>query len=477
MKQNYYQMVFNASFFTWLVCLVITFFLHFGFANAAEQRPSEGSVDTPPEVLYQTGINHFYGLQRPVDQKKGAKLIVRAAESGYPVAMVKASAILRGGVGIRRDLSASRKWFRQAEKYTLDIERLAAAGNVEAQMAMNDLYDGFYTKQRHREFAFDWQKTAASSDYLPAKFSFAKDLINNTSVRPDPGKGLLMMEQCAKAGLAGCHLAMAEYYANGIFVEKNIEEAMTRARLASQQGLGGGDYLLAKIFHRAPKYKDIEKAKYWYLRTVERDMKAGKAALELGKIYDAENNEQKAFDYYHMALQRGSNAALALLAKYYLQGRIVKSDLKKALGYLNESASLNYPKAYEILANLYFEGDILQRDLQKTKAYYRKAILKGSPTALVNYMRIYWYWQPDINFDGQVGASDILWGAMRLYCLPGDYLIFRLSQDKIIALTFDLNFDSYGGVAVWVFSTLVWLSVFFFIVLARRFWVRFRQTP
>lgn len=64
---------------------------------------------------------------------------------------------------------------------------------------------------------------------------------------------------------------------------------------------------------------------------------------------------------------------------FYLDGLLEKKDVKKALDYLHQAASLLSQRACLLLSRYYHDGQYVQKDQQKASYYYQRAVsIQGS---------------------------------------------------------------------------------------------------
>jgi uncharacterized protein len=81
------------------------------------------------------------------------------------------------------------------------------------------------------------------------------------------------------------------------------------------------------------------------------------------------------------------------LATWYIHGfdKIIKPNIKKAIGLLKKSASQNYPSACYDLAYAYESGQGVAASMQKAIQFYTKAALLGDVQAMGELARINYY--------------------------------------------------------------------------------------
>ena len=83
-------------------------------------------------------------------------------------------------------------------------------------------------------------------------------------------------------------------------------------------------------------------------------------------------NPQKAKEYFEIAIQQGSDEALAHLGEMYLIGKGVKRDLNKAYFYFKQGDTKENITAQLYLGYLYIMGLGVRQDIKKGKHYLAK---------------------------------------------------------------------------------------------------------
>ncbi|MFT5164414.1 MAG: dipeptidyl aminopeptidase/acylaminoacyl peptidase, partial [Alteromonadaceae bacterium] len=89
---------------------------------------------------------------------------------------------------------------------------------------------------------------------------------------------------------------------------------------------------------------------------------------------NVDNDEEKAFDYYHLAADYDHPRANFNIGGEYHYGGLVKPDVAKAVTYYQKSAALDYADGYRRLGQMYMEGEHFAQDWQKAHDHLKKAL-------------------------------------------------------------------------------------------------------
>lgn len=113
------------------------------------------------------------------------------------------------------------------------------------------------------------------------------------------------------------------------------------------------------------------------------------AALEMARSKNA--NPILTLDVLSKAVDRGSAKASYALATWYLFGKCVEKDLKKAVQLLRKAASSGVADAMFDLAVCYEKGAGLRKNPKKALEHYLMAALRGDAKAIHEVGRCYWH--------------------------------------------------------------------------------------
>ena len=253
------------------------------------------------EAAYLVGLCCYYGRGTEVDPTQAISWFEIAAKNSHTKAQYYMGLSYFEGKGAFKNINLALKWFLIAAK-SKDVESMVKAG---------DCYE-MLSKHHH-----------AATMYLAAA-------IENDAYA------------CEK---------IADYYLNGLGINKNTENAL-----------------------------------YFYKKGYEN--KNYNCAYKLGLIYLAgeiiNTNYSRAFEYFEEASNSGNKDAMYELAKMYYRGLGCKVSYKMTLSLLKSQALENFPKALSLLGDIYQhpESSFIEEDPVTAKNYWVKASELGDGYAM-----------------------------------------------------------------------------------------------
>ena len=171
----------------------------------------------------------------------------------------------------------------------------------------------------------------------------------------------------AKKGDAEAQFNVGMIYENGKGVKVDLVEAIRWYEKSAKQGKGAAQYNLAQIYYEKGRQSEphaYEKAKYWYEKAIEREVK--EAYNNLAVLYmkglGVKKNEQKAFELFSKAAELGDNKAQVNVAVMYAWGKDVKHDKMKAYENLKKALKNGQSEASEYLDRLCKESEWVCKD-------------------------------------------------------------------------------------------------------------------
>ena len=183
----------------------------------------------------------------------------------------------------------------------------AATGSAAAEFGLATFYDRRKGASVDAAKAVKLYRAAADQNYAPAQYALALELLRSGGVAPpDYATATALLEKAAKAGLAEAANALADFYAGGTGVAKNLPKADGLYRSAAEAGSADAISTIG--------------VRYAQGRGVAQDF-----AL--------------AAEWQQMAADRGSVEAQALLGLAYFEGRGVARDGVKARLLMNKAAA------------------------------------------------------------------------------------------------------------------------------------------
>lgn len=183
------------------------------------------------------------------------------------------------------------------------------------------------------------------------------------------------LTELAKAGDDRAQFNLAVSYAFGNGVAKNDAEAFKWYEKAAQQGNKRAIYNLASSYldGKGTAQNSQEALKWYEKAAVMGDITA---LVTLGNLYsrgakDIPIDQEKAFNYYTTAANKGSEEAQFNLAGMYLFGAGTNKDVNKAIEIYKKLAEAGNEKAAMILGEIYESDKYVQRDLPRAFAWYQ----------------------------------------------------------------------------------------------------------
>jgi uncharacterized protein len=102
-------------------------------------------------------------------------------------------------------------------------------------------------------------------------------------------------------------------------------------------------------------------------------------------------NNQVVFELLQQASKAGSGEATYAIGTWYLHGKYVDTNLKKAIVFLRRASRAGFPAACFDLALCYEQGVAVEKDLSKAFELYMEAALRGDVDGYSALYRCYWH--------------------------------------------------------------------------------------
>lgn len=179
-----------------------------------------------------------------MDKTEAAKLMRRAAQSGYVYAMAVYADMVYQGDGVSRDREAAARWYAKAAEH----------GNAAAQYnygLMIENGEGGLTKDMTA--AVKWYRKAAQQDHTPAQTKLGKALYEGGGVEPDPETAVTWLRKAMESGNNTATQLMARAYRQGRGVSQNRDRA-TQLELSAS---GPASAVLNEAWERPGFYDNL----------------------------------------------------------------------------------------------------------------------------------------------------------------------------------------------------------------------------
>ena len=288
------------------------------------------------DKIAQYNLGTLYDEGRGVSQNHriAAQWYRDAAQQGYAYAQYNLGNLYRDGKGVPQNAYIARDW----------QEKVAAQGDRDAMYALGSLYRqgalGISGDGQHA-LAFYWLEQAAMRGHPQAQAELAGLYARGEGVVRDPAiaakwqraaataqtgtentdnSDLTAIEQTEQAAMHGdtqAQVALANHYALGDGIARDMEAALKWWQVAAAQGSTDAMQALARHYRDAA---DRSQAEHWYLAAAEKG--DSNAYRELGQIYaDARPPDYTTARKYWHAGKKGDPVAQYLIGKSHSDWR------------------------------------------------------------------------------------------------------------------------------------------------------------
>lgn len=288
------------------------------------------------DKIAQYNLGTLYDEGRGVSQNHriAAQWYRDAAQQGYAYAQYNLGNLYRDGKGVPQNAYIARDW----------QEKAAAQGDRDAMYALGSLYRqgalGISGDGQHA-LAFYWLEQAAMRGHPQAQAELAGLYARGEGVVRDPAiaakwqraaataqtgtentdnSDLTAIEQTEQAAMHGdtqAQVALANHYALGDGIARDMEAALKWWQVAAAQGSTDAMQALARHYRDAA---DRSQAEHWYLAAAEKG--DSNAYRELGQIYaDARPPDYTTARKYWHAGKKGDPVAQYLIGKSHSDWR------------------------------------------------------------------------------------------------------------------------------------------------------------
>lgn len=176
------------------------------------------------------------------------------------------------------------------------LEKKAAAGDAEAQIALGLAYDQGKGVEQDRRKAAEWYGKAAAQGSAEAQFNLGTMYDYGVGVKKDPAKAVELFAKAAEQGMADAQFNLANMYEQGRGTEQDLGKAITWYDKAGVQGMTRAQYNLGLLYAKGAKEQGLApnsvKAYAWLSLAAADGDPAAKKLRDL--IESRSNAEQKA---------------------------------------------------------------------------------------------------------------------------------------------------------------------------------------
>lgn len=165
----------------------------------------KAATSNDPYALYALGRALEEGQGTAVaDPVRAADLYRRAAEQGLPLAALRYGLALADGLGVKEDAAAAQKWLLAAQKDGVPEAALALGDMTARTLSPRDKA----ANQKTLQTAAAWYRQAADAGVPSAQFKLANAYAAGSGVERDLGQAAAWYGRAARQGLPEAQLAL-----------------------------------------------------------------------------------------------------------------------------------------------------------------------------------------------------------------------------------------------------------------------------
>lgn len=216
--------------------------------------------------------------------------------------------------------------------------------------------------------------------------------IGPVSAQATATQAFIQQLHLARAGRLSAQLFVAKAFAEGVIVEKNMQQAVGWYTRAAKKGDFEAQFQAAKILHAGGD--GVKRQPLAAVKLYKAAAKRGHPGAQnwLGYAYQHGHGVVKdytiAADWYQNSAEQGLADAQNNLALLHLVGNGVNQDHPKAVELFQKAVDQGHGFAMNNLAGMYEIGWGVARDGEKAKELYRSAAIAGNTSAIENLKRL-----------------------------------------------------------------------------------------
>lgn len=199
----------------------------------------------------------------------------------------------------------------------------------------------------------------------------------------------------ANSGDAAAQALLAEIYARGLGVARDVETAALWYEKAAEQGVPEAQFQYAlHLLKRSPKDSSEYESAIELMKTAA-DGGNAQAQFNFAQLILAQRpgsaGQVEAFEYFKAAAENGVADAQYALSQYFLAGTTnVIVDVNEARRWLEKAAFQNFDTAQFELGNMMLTGTGGPRDLKGGFRLIKGAAISGNVAAQIAVAKLYW---------------------------------------------------------------------------------------
>lgn len=195
------------------------------------------------------------------------------------------------------------------ERYLASLRRQVAQGDVEAEVALGNLYEsGQSVLPLDPVMAAQWYRRAADKGHIGAQINLATMYLDGHGVARDAAQAAAWYRKAAERGDAVAQFSLGSLYEGGADrIARDDAMAAEWYRNAAEQGLVTAQYRLGVLYREGRGVpQDMEQAIVWFRKAA--DQGEADAQIELGILlspgHGASNNVVEAHAWLNLAASR-----------------------------------------------------------------------------------------------------------------------------------------------------------------------------
>ena len=223
------------------------------------------------------------------------------------------------------------------------------------------------------------QKRKVKEKDYHAAYMLAKHYLKESQKdRKYDSKVLEYMQLAARHLYDSALFALGQMYEYGMVVDVDLKEALNLYNSAAYQNNGDALFALGLIYEEGKGVpKNNKQAAQYYLRAWEYG-KVQKAYEKIKGFSDQELGDPKGLAYIHFQATQGKPQYEYLMANILEMGKQgAQQDIEKALEYYKKSAKQNNADALFMLARFYETGKYVDKNLRLAILYYLQSHMAG----------------------------------------------------------------------------------------------------
>lgn len=331
----------------------------------------------------------------PKNKEIGIKYLMYGTNLNLPKVKEQYGTHLLLGEAISKDEEKGIKLLHEAALSQKDADKLLFLAN---HILADESYDINSTAKYSINYVLAKQILKESADMGNAKAMFQYGLICKKNKKNKYGEiqsnikeAFKYLQMSSKKGDPEGMIYYADFIADGLGgAEKNLKEAQKLYKNSYEKGcLDGcaayGETLISERFENLNIAEGLRLIKYAF----ENGSLIGLCAVANYYRYGLnsfEKDEEKALNYYKMAVEKNNSAALLHIGDFYKDGNVVEKDLLMAYKYYLNSYENGQIFAAARLGDLYSDKNLEDfYDLKRAQKYYKYAVDAGIIDNLHDY--------------------------------------------------------------------------------------------